>query len=178
MASVWISWRPALLPKARHPVLPDGQGMEWALYLAPGMIQSGTWKKRESMAKILVVDDEPNIVKLTSFHLRRHGHEVVSADNGAAALVSANQERPDLIILDVMMPVMDGFEALRSLRGAEETREIPIIMLTCRNLDHDIAHGLMEGADLYITKPFEMDKLMLAVRRLLAVAGEAAGTTD
>ena len=165
-------------PEGASPNIAGWSGHEWAFCLAPGVIRSGTLKKRESMAKILVVDDEPNIVKLTSFHLRRHGHEVVSADNGAAALVTANQERPDLIILDVMMPVMDGFETLRSLRAAEETREIPIIMLTCRNLDHDIAHGLMEGADLYITKPFEMDKLMLAVRRLLAVAGDAAGTTD
>ncbi|NLC55619.1 MAG: response regulator [Armatimonadetes bacterium] len=124
------------------------------------------------MAKVLLVDDEPNIVKLTAFHLRRHGYEVAAAENGAAALIAAHQERPDVIILDVMMPVMDGFEALRQLKAADETRDIPVIMLTCRTLDEDIAQGLVQGADLYMTKPFEMEKLLIAVRRLLTVSGE------
>ena len=77
-----------------------------------------------------------------------------------------------MIILDVMMPVMDGFEALRQLKAADETRDIPVIMLTCRTLDEDIAQGLVQGADLYMTKPFEMEKLLIAVRRLLTVSGE------
>lgn len=130
------------------------------------------------MAKILLVDDEPNIVKLTAFHLRRQGYEVASADNGAAGLLQVNAERPDLIILDVMMPIMDGFEMLRTLKANPETSAIPVIMLTCRSLDEDVAHGLVQGADLYMTKPFEMSKLLLAVQRILAAAreGEAAVT--
>lgn len=127
------------------------------------------------MPKILLVDDEPNIVKLTGFHLRRQGYEVISADNGATALIMAHDQQPDLIILDVMMPIMDGFETLRSLKAMQETRAIPVIMLTCRTLDEDIAHGLVEGADLYLTKPFEMGKLVLAVGRLLNGEGQLAG---
>ncbi|MBI3948601.1 MAG: response regulator [Armatimonadetes bacterium] len=120
------------------------------------------------MAKILLVDDEPNIVKLTSLHLRRQGHAVISAENGAAALLSARDEEPDLIVLDVLMPVMDGFEALRALKADPKTRGIPVIMFTCRALDEDIAHGLSEGADLYMTKPFDMNGLVLAIGRILA----------
>ncbi|MDH7568630.1 MAG: response regulator [Armatimonadota bacterium] len=126
------------------------------------------------MARILLVDDEPNIVKLTALHLRRQGHEVLSAENGVEALEKASSERPDLIILDVMMPVMDGFDALRALKKAEATRTIPVLMLTCRTLDEDVAHGVMEGADLYMTKPFEMSRLLLAVERILAGGSEEA----
>lgn len=128
------------------------------------------------MAKVLLVDDEPNIVKLTALHLRRQGYEVVSAENGAAGLALAREERPDVIVLDVMMPVMDGFETLRQLKASNETRGIPVILLTCRVADEDMAHGLVEGADLYLTKPFHMEELLLAVRRL-ADTGQGPGDT-
>ncbi len=132
------------------------------------------------MPKILLIDDEPNIVKLTAFHLRRRGYEVVSADNGANGLLVADRENPDLIVLDVMMPVMDGFEALRALKASSTLRGIPVIMLTCRSLDEDIAEGLVEGADVYMTKPFDMEKLLLAIARLLEAAQDAPdpGSTD
>ncbi len=115
-------------------------------------------------------------MKLTAFHLRRQGYEPISADNGATALLMAHQERPDLIVLDVMMPILDGFEALRQLKASAETRDIPVIMLTCRTLDEDIAHGLVEGADLYLTKPFDMNKLLMAIRRVLEATAQAEPT--
>ena len=129
-------------------------------------------------ATILVVEDEPAIQELIAYNLKQAGHNLLKADNAEQAMHIVQTALPDLVLLDWMLPGISGVEFARRLRADRRTKQIPIIMLTCRNLDHDIAHGLMEGADLYITKPFEMDKLMLAVRRLLAVAGDAAGTTD
>jgi DNA-binding response OmpR family regulator len=101
--------------------------------------------------KIMVVDDEPTILELLQINLERSGFAVVTANNGEEALKLARQEQPQLIILDVMMPGLDGFETLRELR---KTIEVPVIMLTAKGDDIDKILGLELGADDYVTKPF------------------------
>ena len=126
------------------------------------------------MAKrVLVVDDHPPTVKIIRRCLEREGFEVAAADNGAKCLLSVASRPPDLVILDVMMPVMDGFETLRVLRERPETRHLPVIMLTCRKEDGDVLRGWMSGVDLYLTKPFQTNELLLATRRILATVGES-----
>ncbi len=119
------------------------------------------------MAKILVVDDEPHVVELVALNLRREGHTVVTAGNGAAAVLAVEKEHPDLVVLDVMMPVLDGIQVAEILRGREETRAIPIIMLTAKSQDNDILDGLMAGADVYLPKPFHPKELSRVVKSLL-----------
>lgn len=120
------------------------------------------------MAKILVVDDEPHVIELVAFNMRRAGYSVVSADNGAAALLAVEQEHPDLVILDVMMPIMDGFQVLEHLKAKEETRNLPVVMLTAKAQDSDIFDGLSAGADVYLPKPFSPTELAQVVKSLLA----------
>ena len=119
------------------------------------------------MAKILVVDDEPHVVELVAFNLRREGYSVVSANNGAAALVAVRQEKPDLIILDVMMPIMDGIQVAETLKADEDTRDIPVVMLTAKAQDSDILEGLVAGAEVYLPKPFSPLELSRVVKSLL-----------
>lgn len=121
------------------------------------------------MAKILVVDDAPHVVELVSFNLRREGYCVVSASNGAAALLAAEQECPDLIILDVMMPLMSGLQVAEQLKANEKTRHIPVVFLTAKSNECDIAAGLLAGAEIYLTKPFSPSELSRVVRALLTV---------
>jgi len=113
---------------------------------------------------ILVVDDEPKIVKLTRDYLEKDGFRVISAGNGAVALEMARREHPDLVVLDLLLPDMDGWEVCRSLR--RET-DVPIIMLTARSEESDQIVGLELGADDYITKPFSPKTLVARVRALL-----------
>lgn len=120
------------------------------------------------MAKILVADDEHVLRRLLATSLRSDGHEVFTARNGAEALYLAEQERPDLILLDVLMPLVDGFEALRLLRGHGPTEKTPVVILSVRDSEEDIAKGWELGADFYLTKPFEIRELLSVVRSLLA----------
>ena len=122
--------------------------------------------------RVLVVDDHPPTVKLIRNALQNEGIKVTTARNGAECLLAIEDERPDLIVLDVIMPVMDGFQTLRVLREREETRHLPVIILSIRSDDHDILKGLSTGADIYVTKPFKMEELVLAARRLLQVGQE------
>ena len=130
------------------------------------------------MAKrVLVVDDDPPIVRLLRKCLEQHGLEVATACDGAACLLAIESQRPDLVILDVMMPVMDGFQALRVLREKPETRDLPVILLTARKEDIDVARGWSTGADFYLTKPVALDEFVLVVRRILQIPGpQEAGT--
>ena len=112
--------------------------------------------------KILVVEDERNIVDILTFNLIREGYETLEALDGAAGLKLALDEDPDLILLDVMLPKMDGFEVCRTLR--EQGRATPIIMLTAREEETDKVLGLELGADDYITKPFSMRELLARVK--------------
>jgi diguanylate cyclase (GGDEF)-like protein len=114
--------------------------------------------------KILVVDDEPIICSLVADTLITNGQEVLCALDGAEGLKVAKQERPDLIILDIMMPDMDGYEVCRQLRGNFRTSNTPIIMLTALDQTPDIVKGMDEGADDYITKPFHPSELRSRVK--------------
>jgi DNA-binding response OmpR family regulator len=127
-------------------------------------------------ARILVVDDEESIRTLLAFPLRRDGHEVVTAADGVEALEQFDRTKPDLVLLDVMLPGVDGFEVCRRLR---ERSAVPIIMLSARGEEADRVTGLESGADDYVTKPFSVRELRSRVRAALrraalpaAVAGE------
>lgn len=111
--------------------------------------------------KILVVDDEKDIVEMVSYNLARNGYQPLSAHNGHDALALAEKERPDLIILDLMMPGLDGNEVTRRLKADPNTAHIPVLMLTARSEETDVVVGLSIGADDYVTKPFSM-KILLA----------------
>lgn len=119
------------------------------------------------MAKILAVDDERSIVRLVQVTLERAGHQVSTASDGREGLSSVHANRPDLIVLDVMMPHMDGHEALAQLRRDPQTRDIPVIMLTAKAQDQDVFRGYQSGADCYLTKPFNPKELVAFVRRIL-----------
>ncbi len=118
--------------------------------------------------KILVVDDEPPIVRLMEFILARQGHEMLVAVNGEEALEKVRAESPDLILLDIMMPRIDGYEVARTLRADPTHGDIPIIMLSAKAQEEDIRKGLEVGVNEYITKPFSPDYLVKVVTDYLA----------
>ena len=128
--------------------------------------------------KILVVDDEKNIVDILRFNLEREGYEVLSAYDGREGLRLARESTPDLILLDVMLPYLDGFEVCRALR--EEGNSVPIIMITAREGETDKVLGLELGADDYITKPFSIRELLARVKANMrrAVSAESAPALD
>jgi len=123
--------------------------------------------KSRVMAKILVVDDEPDALELVGFNLKAAGYEVVTADDGTDALKKARQHAPDLILLDVMLPEVDGLEVCKLLRRDPATSQIPVIMLTAKAAEIDRVLGLELGADDYMTKPFSPRELVLRVKNLL-----------
>jgi two-component system alkaline phosphatase synthesis response regulator PhoP/two-component system response regulator VicR len=125
--------------------------------------------------KVLVVDDEPHVVRLVEINLTQLGFEVRSAADGEEALARVAEEKPDLVILDVMMPRLDGFETLSRLRADPATAEIPVIMLTARAQDEDTFEGYGRGARWYLTKPFAPDELRATVRRVLEMQEDPAG---
>jgi len=113
---------------------------------------------------IVVAEDEPQIANLVRYKLEKSGYEVLWGEDGQRAWELIKENNPDLVILDVMMPVMDGFEVLRAMQGASETREIPTIMLTARGLEEDILKGFEEGAVDYMVKPFSVTELAARVK--------------
>lgn len=117
--------------------------------------------------RVLIADDEPSIVAAVEFLLRRGGYEVEVARNGDEALKSVEASPPDLVLLDVMMPVKSGYEVCRRLRERAEWRNVKIIMLTAKGRDAEVSKGLMLGADVYITKPFSTRDLMAKISGLL-----------
>jgi two-component system phosphate regulon response regulator PhoB len=117
--------------------------------------------------RILVVDDEADIVALVAYHLAKAGYRVSTAANGSDALASARQERPALVVLDLMLPGLSGYEVLEHLRAAEATRDIAVLMLTARREEPDRIRGLSLGADDYLTKPFSPQELVLRVGAIL-----------
>jgi two-component system OmpR family response regulator len=122
--------------------------------------------------RVLVVDDEPNIVDVVSMALRFHGYAVETAGTGSDALAAVTAFRPDLIVLDVMLPDMEGFEVARRL-GAERAAT-PIVFLTARDAPEDKLRGLTTGGDDYVTKPFSLEELLARVRNVLRRTGRAA----
>ena len=127
------------------------------------------------MPRILAVDDEPNIVRLIQVNLERHGYTVETANNGAQALAKIKANRPDLLVSDVMMPEMDGFELLANVRRDPTLTDLPVIMLTAKAQDKDVMTGYQYGADMYLTKPFNPQELLQFVKRILASHNEDDG---
>ena len=116
---------------------------------------------------LLLVDDEPNILISLEFLMKREGYQVLLARDGVEALELLAQHRPDLILLDVMMPRKNGFEVCQELRANDAYKSIRILMLTAKGRDTDVAKGLALGADAYMTKPFSTKELVEKVRQLL-----------
>jgi DNA-binding response OmpR family regulator len=115
------------------------------------------------VARILFAEDEQQIGDMVAFKLANSGHEVIRVGNGEAALEAAARERPDVIILDVMMPLLDGFGVLGRLKADPDLRAIPVIMLTARGQERDVLSGLQGGAADYIVKPFSLKELLARV---------------
>src|ERR1043166_363280 len=128
--------------------------------------------------RILVVDDEPDITALVAYHLARGGYRVSTAGTGQEALKAAREERPDVVVLDLMLPGVSGYEVLRELRRHPDTADVGVILLTARRDGADRIKGLSLGADDYVTKPFSPQELTLrvaAVLRRLALPPGAPG---
>ncbi|HWH51055.1 MAG TPA: response regulator [Gemmatimonadaceae bacterium] len=129
--------------------------------------------------RVLVVDDEADIVALVAFHLVKAGYRVSTASTGPDALAAARHERPALIVLDLMLPGVSGYDVLEQLRGQPATREIAVLMLTARREEPDRIRGLSLGADDYLTKPFSPQELVLRVGAILRrVTAGGGGPTD
>ena len=118
--------------------------------------------------KILVADDEPHIVTALEFLLGASGYEVLLARNGDEALALVQSARPQLVLLDVMMPARSGYEVCRAIRACPEVARMKVVMLSAKGGQADVAKGLEAGADLYITKPFSNRELLDRIRQLLA----------
>ncbi len=119
----------------------------------------------QTEARLLVVEDDPNILELLSASLRFAGFEVTTAMSGSAAVVAAKDRRPDLVVLDVMLPDLDGFEVIRMLR--EGGARTPVVFLTARDATDDKIRGLTLGGDDYVTKPFSLEELTARIRAVL-----------
>ena len=134
-------------------------------------------------AKILVVEDEEAISQLVAYNLEKEGFTVATCIDGDEAMVIVDEEKPDLVLLDWMLPNVSGIEICRRMRGGVDTREIPVIMLTARGEEDDRVRGLELGADDYVTKPFSMTELVARIRAVLrrsapGVAGDIATFAD
>lgn len=123
---------------------------------------------------VLVVDDHAPTVQVIQSALEGMGLEVRTAANGAECLLVIDNGRPDLVILDVIMPVLDGFQTLQIMQQSSEMKDIPVIMLTARSSDEDIAHGWQFRVTSYLTKPFSIDNLTTLVRRVLEGSAQVA----
>jgi DNA-binding response OmpR family regulator len=120
--------------------------------------------------RILIADDEPNILVSLEFLMKREGYEVLVARDGQQALEAIVRERPDLVLLDVMMPLKSGFDVCQAVRADESLASVKILMLTAKGRDTDVAKGTALGADAYVTKPFSTRELAARVRELLGRA--------
>lgn len=125
--------------------------------------------------RILVCDDERHIVRLIQVNLERQGYQVITAFDGKEGLEKVKSEKPDLCVLDVMMPYMDGFEVLKNIRRDPETENLPVIMLTAKAQDKDVFEGYHYGADMYLTKPFNPMELVTFVKRIAAGSNDSGG---
>lgn len=130
------------------------------------------------MQRILIVEDEQDIADLIGFNLQRHGFEILKAHDGITGTEVAMRERPDLIILDLMLPGRDGYGVFNELRRDSRTVSIPVIMLTARAQTEDRIQGLEAGADDYLTKPFSPKELILRVQAILKRATAPPGSVD
>lgn len=115
------------------------------------------------MAKVLIVDDSPTETHKLTTMLERHGHTVSSAGNGADGVEKAKAERPDIVLMDVVMPGLNGFQATRQLNRAEETSAIPVIIITTKDQETDRVWGMRQGAKAYLTKPVDEHELISTI---------------
>jgi len=129
---------------------------------------------RKGKRRVLVVDDEKDLVELITYNLSRNGFEVLTAQNGNDALEIAQREVPDLVVLDLMLPGLDGTEVARRLRADSRTATVPIVMLTAKGEETDVVVGLTLGADDYVTKPFSMKILLARINTVLRRNEQAA----
>ena len=123
--------------------------------------------------KILVADDSPTVRRVVSARLSADGHEVIEAEDGEQALTLAREARHALLVLDKVMPKLDGFEVVRALRSDPDTRQLLIVMLTDRRSEEDVLDGLDLGVDEYLPKPFSPRELSMRISRILARGGSA-----
>ena len=131
--------------------------------------QTGTEEQITTMTKsVLLAEDEPNIVESISFLLKREGFEVMVTGDGRTALETAIAEKPDVMVLDLMLPEMDGYEVLRNLRANQEVKNLPVLMLTAKGQKIDRETALECGADLFMTKPFSNADIIAAVNSLVS----------
>lgn len=130
---------------------------------------------RKNKKRILVVDDEKDIVETIAYNLRRNGYDALVAETGTDAIEIATRENPDLIILDLMLPGMDGTEVARRLKSDARTQKVPIIMLTAKAEETDVVVGLTLGADDYVTKPFSMKILLARLTTVLRRVEQTGG---
>ena len=128
--------------------------------------------------RVLVVDDEPEIVALVAYHLAKAGYRVTTAASGQDAIDQTRRERPALIVLDLMLPGISGFDVLEQLRNEEATRDVAVLMLTARRDEPDRIRGLSLGADDYLTKPFSPAELVLRVAAILRRIGSLPSAHD
>ncbi len=119
------------------------------------------------MAKILVIEDEPDLQQVLEYNLRQSGHDVLVAGRGEEGLALARDQRPDLVLLDLMLPDISGTEVCKSLRDSAKTRKLPVIMLTARGEEIDRVVGFELGADDYVVKPFSVRELLLRIQAIL-----------
>jgi len=126
--------------------------------------------------KILIVDDEPNIVTALEFLLQRSGYEVLLAQDGEAALKQVEQHLPDMVLLDVMMPLKSGYEVCQRMRARADWQHIKIIMLSAKGRGAEVKKGLSLGADFYVTKPFSNEDLVAKIGELLGSTAKPGGT--
>jgi DNA-binding response OmpR family regulator len=126
------------------------------------------------MKKVLIADDEPNIVLSLEFLMKQAGYEIRVARDGEEALRCVQEWRPELVLLDVMLPLRDGFEVCQQIREEPETRDTRVIMITAKGREVEVAKGLAVGADAYVTKPFSTKELVAQVRRMLGDDAPAA----
>jgi len=122
---------------------------------------------RAEGARVLIADDDADILALVAFRLERSGYEVLQATDGEEALRLAVEESPDLAVLDVMMPKMDGYEVTRRIRDNQATSSMPVILLTARAQQSDVDQGMLAGADDYVKKPFSPQELRARVQAVL-----------
>lgn len=142
------------------------------------MTQSASWQahqEKQPLIRVLVIDDEENIIEFVKLGLRYEGFQVESAPDGEQGIVAAQRINPELIILDLMMPGIDGIETCHRLRSNPTTRDIPILMLTAKDAVSDRITGLDAGADDYLTKPFDFDELLARIRAILRRQKRAQG---
>ena len=124
------------------------------------------------MAKILIAEDEPDIRELVAFMLRFAGYEVLAASNGEEAVQTAAREIPDLVLMDVRMPRMTGYDACRIMKANPDLRDVPVVFLSAKGQESEIQSGLEAGAEEYLLKPFSPDELTNRVRSILSKFGK------